>query len=162
MHKLTDLDRQAAPKNHTPVRVPVLADDGRIMLDPWWGSIQPISLHPEVKTIGELEIIKHIEDGGTVIDTRLPEYVDVSGIIPTAIAIQWGSIIEGLAAHSIDENVTIALYCNGPQCAATPRAIERLLSAGWKPERLLYYRGGLMDWMGQGLPIVSSTKHSDV
>lgn len=162
MHKLTDLDRQAAPDNHTPVRVPVITDDGHIVLDPWWGSIQPMSLHPDVQTIGELEIIKHIKKGGTVIDTRLPEYVNISGIIPTAITIQWEYIVEGLAAHSIDQDTTIALYCNGPQCAATPRAIERLLSASWPPEKLLYYRGGLMDWIGQGLPVVSSIRHNDI
>jgi rhodanese-related sulfurtransferase len=154
MHKRVDLSRQSAPEHHTPVRFPVVADDGRIILDPWWGSIQPMSLRPDITTISELEVIKHIENNGVLIDTRLPEYVDASGIIPTAIPVQWEHIVEGLSSLNISHDTTVALYCNGPQCAATPRAIEKLLAAGWNPERILYYRGGLMDWIGQGLPVV--------
>ena len=45
------------------------------------------------------------------------------------------------------------LFCNGPQCAATPDAIRRLFDAGHPPERLLYYRGGIHDWVTLGLPL---------
>lgn len=151
------IKRASAPADHTPARVPMIGSDGTVRLDPWWGTIQPLSLHPDIPTMGELEMISHIENGGIVIDTRLPEYVAQSGIIPGAIAIQWEHIAEEIQKISIADNTPIALYCNGPQCAATPRAIERLLDAGWNPQQLRYYRGGLMDWVGQGLPTLSVT-----
>jgi len=45
------------------------------------------------------------------------------------------------------------VFCNGPQCSATAQAIEALLAAGWPPERLLYYRGGIHSWVTLGLPL---------
>jgi hypothetical protein len=45
------------------------------------------------------------------------------------------------------------VFCNGPQCTATAQAIDALLAAGWPPERLLYYRGGIHDWVTLGLPL---------
>lgn len=149
-----NLERTSAPADHAPCRVPMYTEEGKVLLDPWWGSIQPMSLHPDIKTLGELELIDHIKKGYPLIDTRLPEYVEQSGIIPTAVAIPWENIVDKINKLSIGEQVPVALYCNGPQCAATPRAIERLLEAGWEPTRLLYYRGGLMDWIGQGLPVI--------
>ena len=49
------------------------------------------------------------------------------------------------------------LFCNGPQCTATVQAIEGLLAAGCPAERLLYYRGGIHDWMTLGLPLAAPT-----
>lgn len=147
------LERSNAPDNHTPQRVPQIDRDGNVVLDPWWGTIQPMSLHPDITTLGELEMIEHIQSGYPVIDTRLAEYVEQSGVIPTAIPIPWENISDEINKLDINDTNPVAFYCNGPQCAATPRAIERLLEAGWDPKRLLYYRGGLMDWLGQGLPV---------
>jgi rhodanese-related sulfurtransferase len=48
--------------------------------------------------------------------------------------------------------VPVVLFCNGPQCTATPQAIARLLAAGWDADRLRYYRGGIHDWATLGLP----------
>lgn len=48
----------------------------------------------------------------------------------------------------------VVLFCNGPQCGATPHAIAALLDAGWDPARLRYYRGGIHDWVTLGLPLV--------
>ena len=44
-------------------------------------------------------------------------------------------------------------FCNGPQCAATPRAILDLLKHRFPPEAMLYYRGGLHDWVTLGYPV---------
>jgi hypothetical protein len=45
------------------------------------------------------------------------------------------------------------LFCNGPQCTATPRAVAALLAAGHPATSLLYYRGGIHDWVTLGLPL---------
>ena len=62
-----------------------------------------------------------------------------------------GEIAERMAELStVDPTV---VFCNGPQCPATAQAIEALLAAGWSAERLLYYRGGIHDWVALGLPL---------
>lgn len=147
-----DIVRAHAPEGHDPHRLPCVDDDGRVVLDPWWGKIQPGSLHPDIPTIGELEVIEHIEAGDTLIDTRLPEYVEASGTLPSAIAIPAREITDHL--ELFDAGVTV-LFCNGPQCAATPLAVQRLLAAGVEPDRLAYYRGGLQDWLALGLPVAA-------
>jgi rhodanese-related sulfurtransferase len=132
--------------------VPVVEPSGLIQTDPWWGVVQPHELHPDLPTIGELELIEHIEAGGAVIDTRKQEYVDETGTLPGAKAIAWDEIKE--RADEIDPDAVTVLFCNGPQCAATPRAVEILLAMGRNPRSLRYYRGGILDWMALGLPVV--------
>lgn len=146
------IERNEAPDGHEPMRVPRILNDGSVRLDPWWGTIQPQSLHPEIPTWGELEVIAHLESGGRLIDTRLPRYVRASGTIPGSVVIPWERIADG--PDPLDPDRRTVLFCNGPQCAATPRAIERLLAAGTEPSRLVYYRGGIQDWVGLGLPTV--------
>lgn len=146
-----DLRRQGAPDGHDACRIPVVQPDGQIVIDPWWGAIQPYSLHPGLETIGELELIAHIEAGGKVVDTRRREYVEKTGLIPSAAHIEWEQINDH--PDAFDSGKT-ALYCNGPQCGATPNAVRLLLEAGHDPRTLLYYRGGIQDWMGLGLPTV--------
>lgn len=149
--------RQPAPAGHVSTRVPVLADDGQLIIDPWWGEIQPMQLHPQLRAVGELEVIDHIAAGGVLVDTRQPEYVRDSGLIANAILSPWQDIVDTFERLESDGKITrdsdIVLYCNGPQCAATPRAVELLQKHGWPMGKLLYYRGGIMDWMSLGLPV---------
>ena len=46
----------------------------------------------------------------------------------------------------------VVMFCNGPQCTATPQAIGRLIDDGFPAARILYYRGGVHDWVTLGLP----------
>ncbi len=144
------IERATAPEGHRARRVPRIVADGMVLIDPWWGTIQPQQLHPELPTWGELEVLEHLRTGGRLIDTRKPEYVRATGTIPEAIAVPWESIAEHL--DLIDPEGITVRFCNGPQCAATPRAVERLLDAGVEPRCLAYYRGGIQDWIGLGFP----------
>lgn len=128
---------------------------GRVSVDPAWGTVQPISLHPQIETIAELEVIAHIESGGRLIDTRKPVHVAGSGVIEGAIAIEWEHVVDRL--DEFDRNAKNVLYCNGPQCTATPLAVELLLKAGFPPELLAYYRGGIHDWVTLGYPLVPAS-----
>lgn len=150
------VERAAAPEGHEPRRVPSVGADGLVTLDPWWGTIQPQRLHPAIPTWGELEVIAHLEAGGRLVDTRLPEYVEQSGTLPGAIVLPWETVADHLGLFA-SGRVT-ALFCNGPQCAATPRAVDRLLDAGVEPEALAYYRGGIQDWVALGLPTVPAPR----
>ncbi len=48
----------------------------------------------------------------------------------------------------------LLLWCNGPWCGQSPRAIRALLAAGYPPEKLYYYRGGMQMWQSLGLTTV--------
>ena len=51
----------------------------------------------------------------------------------------------------LDPTRPTIFFCNGPQCAASPETIEILLASGYPAAAILYYRGGLHDWMSLGL-----------
>ena len=135
---------------------PVPDEPGRFVVDATWGTITPIMLAPGVRTVGELEVVAHIEAGLPLIDTRLPKYV-AAGTIPTARAVPHTETADRL--NEFDDCVDTVLFCNGPQCAATPDAIRTLLGAGHPAERLLYYRGGIHDWVTLGLPLEPAAEH---
>ena len=48
----------------------------------------------------------------------------------------------------------LLLWCNGPWCGQSPRAIRGLLKAGYPAEKLYYYRGGMQMWQSLGLTTV--------
>ena len=154
MSAAAEITRAKAPPGHEPQRVPRVSDDGLVILDPWWGTIQPHQLHPETPTWGELEVIRHLESGGRLVDTRQTEYVNASGTIPGSLVIPWEETGDHLA--TFDPGRVTVLFCNGPQCAATPRAIKILLEAGVPAAALAYYRGGIQDWLGLGLPVATA------
>jgi rhodanese-related sulfurtransferase len=129
---------------------PQQLDPGLVVVDATWGTIQPIAVTPGVETVGELELIEHLHAGRQLIDTRQSRFVE-QGTIPGAVAIPHTEIAERLG--ELDPYQPIVLFCNGPQCSATPDAVRRLLAAGRTPALMLYYRGGMHDWITLGLPI---------
>jgi rhodanese-related sulfurtransferase len=48
----------------------------------------------------------------------------------------------------------LLLWCNGPWCDQSPRAIRNLMALGYPAGKLFYYRGGMQDWLVLGLSIV--------
>lgn len=148
---------RVAPRER-PFRVPRPLDHpGLYVVDGSWGTIQPITIAPGVRTVGELEVIEHIRDGGTLIDTRSPQ-AHAQTTIPTAINVPHGEAASSGAA--LDGTRPAVLFCNGPLCAATPSAIRALLDAGHAADSLLYYRGGLRDWITSGLPVTGAGTRS--
>ncbi len=131
---------------------PVAGRPGIVTVDATWGTITPMRLAPGVHTLGELEVIDHIAAGLALVDTRL-EHFYRDGTIPQARNIPHGRI--GEVIGTLDRDVPAVFFCNGPQCAATPDAIATLLTSGYPPESILYYRGGIHDWVTLGLPLVS-------
>jgi rhodanese-related sulfurtransferase len=132
-------------------RVPTPIGDGRFRVDGTWGTVQPIEIAPGVTTIGELELLELLSGGALLIDTRQPE-LHRERTIPGARGIPHDDIAERIG--ELDPSVPAVLFCNGPQCKATPDAVRALLAAGYPPEALRYYRGGMHDWMTLGYPTV--------
>lgn len=132
--------------------------------------VHAMSAGEGVKTVGELELIKfmetHVAEGkGLLIDSRIPEWYQ-KGTIPGAINIPFSvmspenkyrvQILEALGARNEDETWNFSdaqdllLFCNGPWCDQSPRAISDLLQAGYPAEKIRYYRGGMQLWLMLG------------
>jgi rhodanese-related sulfurtransferase len=48
----------------------------------------------------------------------------------------------------------LVVWCNGPACGQSPRAIRGLLDAGYPGDKIRYYRGGMQMWQLWGLTTV--------
>ena len=149
MSPTAQLDR--LPSRDHACRVPQPVGDGLFVVDATWGTVQPIELAPGVRTVGELELIEHLRHGLPVIDTRLTHF-NRDGTIPGARSIPHEQISDRL--DELDPGVPTAFFCNGPQCAATRDAIQKLLDADYPADAILYYRGGMHDWITLGYPTV--------
>lgn len=133
--------------------------------------ITPISVAEGVTTLGELEVIGFLQNEvsagkGLLLDSRLPEFF-VKGSIPGAVNLPFATlepsnpyrddILTALGAvktgtsWDFSSALALAMFCNGPWCDQSPRAIRHLLAAGYPADRLLYYRGGMQSWLQLGL-----------
>ncbi len=58
------------------------------------------------------------------------------------------------------EAKVLLLWCNGPWCGQSPRAIRALVSMGYPADKLYYYRGGMQMWQSLGLSTIEPTDMS--
>lgn len=135
--------------------------------------IHAISASPSVATVGELEVMTFLDDAvalgkGLLIDTRIPAMF-AQGTIPGAVNVPFSTlrpdnpfrdeILTALGAQTINgswdfaDAMQLTLFCNGPWCDQSPRAIRNLISAGYPADKLNYYRGGMQLWVLLGLTI---------
>lgn len=145
--KIDRIPRRAGARM-TPRALP---EPGLFEVDGTWGTIQPMELAPGVRTVGERELVEHLGRGGALVDCRLPHFHE-EATIPAAVNIPHTDL--PARTRELDRGVPTVFFCNGPQCSATPQAVRGLLEAGYPANAILYYRGGLHDWMTLGLPIV--------
>ncbi|MGH1576664.1 rhodanese-like domain-containing protein [Planktotalea sp.] len=138
--------------------------------------IQPMSLGEGVSTYGELEVISFLQNDvatgkGLLIDTRLPDWFE-KGSIPGAVNLPFSTleennpfrdeILRALGASDASGSwefssaFGLTLFCNGPWCEQTTRAVNALLGVGYPPEKLNYYRGGMQNWLLLGLTTTNS------
>ena len=143
------------PRRERTCQVPQPLGEGMVEVDATWGTVQPFELAPGVRTVGELELIEHLRERAPVIDTRLSHF-HRDGTIPGAASIPHEEIHGRLG--ELDPSRPTIFFCNGPQCAATPDAVQQLLDAGYPPSSILYYRGGMHDWMTLGYPAVPGAR----
>lgn len=140
---------------------------------------QPIQVTEDVKTIGEIELIQFMQDElakgqGLLIDARTVDWYR-RGTIPGSINIPYVKLnpAQGADEITLEESLLqlggkvvnetwdfsqakiLVLWCNGPWCGQSPAAIRGLISVGYPPDKLLYYRGGMQLWRIFGLPVVS-------
>lgn len=126
--------------------------------------IHPMEAAPGVNTLGELELLEFVNTtvksgDGLLIDARMPKFFN-SETIPGSVNIPFilftgdnaEKVIKLLGAKETDKGLDyseakeLCLYCNGPWCDQSPRAIQALIKAGYPKEKLKYYRGGMQLW----------------
>jgi rhodanese-related sulfurtransferase len=145
---------QRIPRGEKTMMIPRYGDtDGQVTVDATWGTIQPLEVAAGVQTVAELEVIDHLEAGAPIVDTRHDDQHE-QATIPGARNIPHEQIVDRI--DDLDRDRVTVLFCNGPQCKATPDAVRALLAAGYPASRLRYYRGGVHDWMTLGLPIAGA------
>ena len=131
------------------VPIPVEGEPGLLVVDSTWGTVSPIQIAPGVRTVGELEVIEHVAAGCLLVDCRQQAFFEEQ-TIPGALGIPHPEVVARM--DELGPTDPVVLFCNGPQCAATPQAIEALLEAGFPAHRIRYYRGGMHDWLTLGFP----------
>ena len=149
-----DINEKRNPKRKTSQMIPqpVREDPGLVLVDTTWGKIQPMQVAEGVRTIDEIELNKLLEGGKQVIDGRTPDFYKES-TIPGSKNIPHTDVAERMG--ELDRSQPSIFFCNGPQCPQSPTAIKKLLGAGYPADKILYYRGGMHDWLTLGLPVAA-------
>ncbi|SFV56263.1 hypothetical protein MNB_SV-9-116 [hydrothermal vent metagenome] len=142
------------------------------------GQIQPMNIHPLIKTFGELEVLKFIDEKEfnselLLIDTRGEHWFEYR-TIPSAINIPYyvitkskkykkefkkALLILGIKKdfknkkyrYNFNKAKTITLFCNGSWCGQSPAMIKTLLLMGYPANKIKWYRGGMDDWLGMNM-----------
>lgn len=140
--------------------------------------IHPISAAPGVETVGELEVIQFLTNEvkagkGVLIDARMPEWYEAETIpgainVPFVVFSKGNPYLEkillamgatqGANGWNYDNARTLLLFCNGPWCDQSTRAIQGLMEVGYPAAKLKYYRDGMNLWRLMGLTTVASQK----
>lgn len=139
--------------------------------------IQPLHIADGVDTVAELELLDFLENmaqagNGLLIDARTPRFYE-AGTIPGSVNLpfnllsndgsnpflmpiltQLGGIKLADGSWDFANATTLVLFCNGPWCGQSPRAIRNLISVGYPADKLKYYRGGMQSWLILGLTVV--------
>lgn len=136
--------------------------------------IQPMQAAPGVATFGERELLAFLQarvanGSGALIDARLPDGF-ASGSLPGAVNVPFATLapenqyrnelLKALGAQvtadgAVDFSTALDLtvYAEGPWSDSAARALRFLVDAGYPPEKLNYYRGGVQDWLHYGLAV---------
>lgn len=164
----------------TPVTIERIQDTGNKLVDDFAKTsrpcppfcVHPMESAPGVVTIGELDLLdflnKDVAGGsGLLIDARMPKFY-TSETIPGSINIPFvlftssasdilpllGALPDNNGNWDFSEAKDLLLWCNGPWCDQSPRAIKALVKEGYPPEKLRYYRGGMQLWKMFGLTTI--------
>lgn len=134
--------------------------------------IQPITAAPGVATFGPVEVLGFLQDkaaagGGMLLDVRLPKGF-AGGHLPGAVNLPFvtlsapdplrAEILKAIGVAVSDDGTldfaaapSLVLYGDGPFSNDAVQAVQSLLEAGYPAEKLIYYRGGLQEWLLFGL-----------
>lgn len=124
------------------------------------GSLQPVTLEG-IAPVAELEVLEALRRGDPLLVDMRAEEAWRQATIPGAVNLPFREIAQRLhelgctgsaaAGWAFPDPRRIIAFCNGPACGQTPAGIRAMLREGYPADRILYYRGGLQDWVVLGL-----------
>jgi len=136
--------------------------------------IQPTKVDRKINNIGELELLKFIQEKvltnkGLLIDTRLKSWYELE-TIPSAINIPYPAISEKILEtlglfHKKDgswdgsQAIELLIFDNGVWCEQAKRFLNNILMMNYPKDKILYYRGGFQGWKLLGL---TTTVHKEI
>jgi len=100
------------------------------------------------KDIGDIELIEVLENLSAV------ERDEVNPVLLMAESFGLMDGDQKTESWDFTKAKELLLWCNGPWCGQSPRAIHALLAIGYPAEKLHYYRGGMQMWQSLGLTTV--------
>jgi len=136
--------------------------------------VQPFEPIKGIKTIGEIELLKFLENDvnnntGVLVDARLPKWYK-EGTIPGAINIPFpilnprsqyiDKVLPLLGAKKVNGKwdftnaQKLVIFDNGPWSQQGTRAMEHLVELGYPKDKIYYYRGGMQYWQILGLTVL--------
>lgn len=145
------------------------------------GKAQPIMVSHDVRTVGEVEVLDFIKHKLGIspkeyilVDARGREWFEQMSIpgsvnIPytdmeydEAVPDDFARTMKLLGVEKTGEGYDFThakmalLFCNGPWCSQSRIGIQKLLKIGYPREKLLWYRGGMQDWLIFGFTTVKN------
>lgn len=143
----------------------------------------PMKLHKDIETYGELEVmafIKEMQHDSSMlfVDTRDEEwykyrtipgadnmhyvYITMPDVFPEEYEVslvKLGIVIRKDKTYDFTDAKTVLFFCNGAWCSQSPKMIKALLSLGYPPQKIRWYRGGMQTWLATGM---TSTRKNNV
>ena len=100
------------------------------------------------KPVDDLELAEVLERLGA------RERDDVNSVMRTLEKVGMFDGDQKTDTWDFSEAKQLLIWCNGPWCGQSPRAIRALMGLGYPAEKLYYYRGGMQMWQSLGLTTV--------
>lgn len=138
--------------------------------------IQPISMHADIQTIAEVEILSFMQEKinkkrGLLVDLR-PKDTYKKGSIPSAVNIParvkdnkvkiekilkiFGAKRNANGSLNTKNVLDVVFYCNGLWCDKSADFIQAFLDLGYPADKMFYYRGGFQMWKLLGFTTVKN------
>lgn len=127
------------------------------------GWLQPLVPSPGIVPVTEIEVIDAISNPDILlVDMRTQEWY-IERTIPGAVNIPYTEVamrLDELGCEKTESGwdcknaVTMLGFCNGPVCPQSPSAMKAMIRDGFPAEKIMYYRGGMLDWDALGLTTV--------
>lgn len=143
------------------------------------GKAQPMVITDGVQTVGEVEVLDFIQNKQgkfphqfVLVDSRKRDWFEQM-TIPSSVNLPYDEIEYDQAfpedfekiqrvlgfkkvgeRYDFSQAKTALFFCNGAWCVQSPLAIKKLIKMGYPKEKLLWYRGGLQDWLLFGFSVV--------
>jgi len=132
------------------------------------GFIQPLVPVPGVTLVTEIEVLRALNDSASMVIDMRDEDEPLKSTIPNSYHIPFNELedhMDTLGCQHLSTKqwdcshaMNIVAFCHGPMCVQSPTGIASIVRMGYPVSKIFYYRGGMLDWEGIGLPTVKEAR----